>query len=481
VTLAELSPLSLPLLVLGAALLILLADIALPKRGGRHLGLLLATAFAGIFAASFFLDTNGSVFGGVWVGSDFTLFFARVFLLAGGLACLGSLDHVARHMPGRQGEYYLLLSSSVVGMMLLPGARDLILLVVCFELMGMPLYLLSAWSKTNDRVGRGKNAAEGAIKFYLVGAISSVFMLLGLGLVVGMSGSSSVSELGHMHHSALFDLGLLTLFGGMGFKIGVVPFHMWVPDTYESSPTPFVAFLSVAPKAAGFAALSVVFIAGFRVPTGSFVPLMLFLAATTMIVGNLFALRQDNAKRLLAYSGITQIGYMLLAFATGTRMGTAMLLFYLAGYTVTNIGAFMVVEAMASNGEGKDEISDFDGLYARSPALALCMLLFLLSLAGIPFAVGFWAKLYVFMAVWEAGHGALVFLGAVLAVVALFYYLRIARAMYMNEPKSQKRIETPLGVKLAIALCLAGVLGMGVYPAPFLEQAMLASRSLFGG
>jgi len=478
--LTELSPLLLPLLVLGAALLVLFADMALPKNGGRHLGLFMAIAFAAIFGASFFVDTAGNVFDGVWVGGDFTLFFDRVFLLAGALASLGSLDHVARHMPGRQGEYYLLLACSVFGMMLLPGARDLVLLVVCFELMGMPLYLLAAWSKTDDKVGRGKNASEAALKFYLVGAVSSVFLLLGLALVVGMSGTTSITALAHMRHSALFDLGLLTIFGGMGFKIGVVPFHMWVPDTYEGAPTPFVAFLSVAPKAAGFAALCVVFLVGFHVPSGSFIPLLLFLAATTMIVGNLFALRQENAKRLLAYSGIAQIGYMLLAFATGTRMGTGMLLFFLAGYTVTNIGAFMVVEAMASGDRGTDQIDDFDGLYARSPGLALAMLLFLLSLAGIPFAVGFWAKLYVFMAVWEAGHGMLVFLGAVLAVVALFYYLRIARAMYMNEPKDATPLETPLGVKLAILLCLAGVLGMGVYPAPFLEQAMLASRSLFG-
>ena len=478
--LTELSPLLLPLLVLGAALLVLFADMALPKNGGRHLGLFMAIAFAAIFGASFFVDTAGNVFDGVWVGGDFTLFFDRVFLLAGALASLGSLDHVARHMPGRQGEYYLLLAFSVLGMMLLPGARDLILLVVCFELMGMPLYLLAAWSKTDDKVGRGKNASEAALKFYLVGAVSSVFLLLGLALVVGMSGTTSITALAHMRHSALFDLGLLTIFGGMGFKIGVVPFHMWVPDTYEGAPTPFVAFLSVAPKAAGFAALCVVFLVGFHVPSGSFIPLLLFLAATTMIVGNLFALRQENAKRLLAYSGIAQIGYMLLAFATGTRMGTGMLLFFLAGYTVTNIGAFMVVEAMASGDRGTDQIDDFDGLYARAPGLALAMLLFLLSLAGIPFAVGFWAKLYVFMAVWEAGHGMLVFLGAVLAVVALFYYLRIARAMYMNEPKDATPLETPLGVKLAILLCLAGVLGMGVYPAPFLEQAMLASRSLFG-
>ena len=478
--LTELSPLLLPLLVLGAALLVLFADMALPKNGGRHLGLFMAIAFAAIFGASFFVDTAGNVFDGVWVGGDFTLFFDRVFLLAGALASLGSLDHVARHMPGRQGEYYLLLACSVFGMMLLPGARDLILLVVCFELMGMPLYLLAAWSKTDDKVGRGKNASEAALKFYLVGAVSSVFLLLGLALVVGMSGTTSITALAHMRHSALFDLGLLTIFGGMGFKIGVVPFHMWVPDTYDGAPTPFVAFLSVAPKAAGFAALCVVFLVGFHVPSGSFIPLLLFLAATTMIVGNLFALRQENAKRLLAYSGIAQIGYMLLAFATGTRMGTGMLLFFLAGYTVTNIGAFMVVEAMASGDRGTDQIDDFDGLYARSPGLALAMLLFLLSLAGIPFAVGFWAKLYVFMAVWEAGHGMLVFLGAVLAVVALFYYLRIARAMYMNEPKDATPLETPLGVKLAILLCLAGVLGMGVYPAPFLEQAMLASRSLFG-
>ncbi|NOY89954.1 MAG: NADH-quinone oxidoreductase subunit N [Deltaproteobacteria bacterium] len=479
-TLSELSPLSLPLLVLGAALIVLLADIALPKNGGRHLGLFMAAAFAAIFGASFFLDSSGRVFDGVWVGGDFTLFFDRVFLLAGTLACLGSLDHVARHMPGRQGEYYLLLAASVLGMMLLPGARDLILLVVCFELMGMPLYLLAGWAKTDDTRGRGKNAAEAALKFYLVGAVSSVFLLLGLALVVGMSGTTSIEALGHMRHSALFDLGLLTLFGGMGFKIGVVPFHMWVPDTYEGAPTPFVAFLSVAPKAAGFAALTVVFLAGFHVPSGSFMPLMLLLAATTMIVGNLFALRQESAKRLLAYSGITQVGYMLLAFATGTRLGTAMLLFYLLGYTVTNIGAFMVIEATASGDQGEDRVSDFDGLYARSPALALAMLLFLLSLAGIPFVVGFWAKLYVFIAAWEAGHGVLVFLGAVLAVVALFYYMRIARAMYMNEPKDTSPIKTPFGVKLAIAICLAGVVGMGAYPAPFLEQAMLASRSLFG-
>lgn len=474
-------PIALDLLLAAGCLLVFLADLVVARMPQKALGYLTATVLAAVFVTSFTVDTSGTAFAGAYVGGEWPLFLKRIFLAAGFLAALASVDHVGEGQPHRQGEYYVLLLVSILGMTLLPGARDLLLLVVCFEMMGIPLYILATYAKTEHVVGRDRNAPEAGLKLYLIGAASTAITLFGMSLVVGLSGSTSVAAIADTAPSPLFALGILMVLAGMGFKIGVAPFHMWVPDTYQGSSTPFVAFLSVAPKGAGLAALFTLFHLGFAEHSSTWTPALLGLTTLTLIVGNVMALPQTNIKRLLAYSGVAQIGYMLMAFVDGSAYGGAMMLFYIAAYTVANMGAFLVIEAVAasSGGEGDDDIQDLDGLYRRSPAMAFAMLLFLLSLAGIPFVAGFWAKLYVFMAAWQAGHTWLVLLGSLLAVVALFYYLQVARAMYMNEPKRGSRVRVKPALAIAIGMCLLAVIGMGVYPSPFIDGARAASAMFF--
>jgi NADH-quinone oxidoreductase subunit N len=446
-------------------------------RLGRANASLTVLILAAVLGASFAIDTSGSAIGGAYVGGAWPLLFKRIFLSAGIIATLGSSAHVDRCYPKRQGEYYLLLLFSLLGMTLLAGTQDLILLLVCFELMSLPLAILAAFDK-NDRDDGQLRTPEGALKFYLVGVTSTAITLLGISLLFGMAQTTNIAQLGAADPTPLSTLGMLMVLAGLGFKIGVVPFHMWVPDTYQGSGTPFVSLLSVAPKLAGFAVFSLLFLQGLSDWSHEWIPVIAALSLVTILVGNLLALPQRNVKRLLAFSGVAQIGYMLMAFASASTEGLGVLLFYAAGYTVTNMGAFLIVQALAAAG-GDDSIDSFDGLSQRSPGLALSMLLFLLSLAGIPFVVGFWGKLYVFIAAWHAGLGWLVVVGAVLAVVALFYYLQIARAMYIQPARERRPIALSRSLKLAIAICTAFVVGMGAWPNPFVVATSEAARHFF--
>lgn len=475
----DLRPLTLALMLLGATLLVFSVDLGLPHGKKRSVGVLTALCLAMAFAATFFVDVRGSAFGGVYVGTEWGLLFTRVALAAAALGTLGALDHVDRHFPARQGEYHLLVLFSVLGMILLPGARDLVLFVVCFELMGVPLSMLAAYGKTDGEGGTSRHAAEAGLKLYLVSAASTAITLFGLSFVFGMSGTTSLAGIAAAPSSPLFSVGVLMTIAGMAFKIGAVPFHFWVPDTYQGASTPFVAFLSVAPKATGFAALAaLVGIAFVREAETLHALLGLFVVAS-IVVGNLMALPQTDVKRMLAFSGIAQIGYVLMGLFPGTVLGVSALLFYVVGYVATNMGAFFVLEAVAPD-RASVTLTDLDGLWKRSPRLALAMLLFVLSLAGIPFVVGFWAKLYVFMAAYEAGQGWLVFFGALMAIVSLWYYLQIARAVFMHEPKGAPvRVRPALAA--AIALCLLGVVGMGLVPAPLIDGAARAAAALGEG
>jgi NADH-quinone oxidoreductase subunit N len=469
VSLADLLPLSLDLAVVAGILLTFLADLFSGPKPNRSIGVVAAATFAGALFSSYQMDLSGAAFGGVYVGDEWSLFFKRAFLLAGLLTTLGSMEHVAKRYPHRQGEYYLLLMASVLGMMLLPGARDLVFLLVAFELMGLPLFVLAAYAKTEDPNGVGKHGAEAALKLYLVGAVSAAITLFGLSFVYGMAGSTRIEAIAQTPLSPLFLLGVMLVLAGMAFKIGVVPFHMWVPDTYQGAPTPFVAFLSVAPKLAGFTALATLFHHGFSQARSEWQPVFLALSLVSMVLGNLLAVVQTDVKRLLAYSGIGHIGYMLMAFVSGAA-GTTMLLFYFVAYLVTNIGAFQVVEAVERE-TGSSNIAAFQGMWKRAPGLAFAMLVFLLSLAGIPFVVGFWAKLYVFIVAWQSGLYLFVILGAVLAVVGLFYYMQVARSMYMLPPERKERLGASPALALSLALCLIGVVAFGAWPRLVLDDA----------
>jgi len=477
---ADFGPIWTSLAVGGLILVVILLDSFLTSLTlKRAIGYVISGALFAIAAATFVVPPEGAAFFGVYQGDAWALLLQRLVLVSVAISTLGSIDHVRATTPRRQGEYYVLTLFSLLGMLLLTGARDLLFLVVSFELMGIPLFILAALQKQDLPGAKSRLPAEAAMKFFVVGVVSTPMALLGVSLLIGLSGTTDLAMIVRSPWSPLMQLGMVLILVGMGFKVGVVPFHMWVPDVYEASNTPFVAFLSTAPKVAGFAALARVFLLGLDAWSEHWVPAVLVLCATTLVLGNLWALSQRTTKRLLAYSGIGHVGYILLGFLTVDQFGTAMVLFYLVAYSFTNLGAFLVVEAVSKNGTGSDKLEDFSGLGRRAPWLALSMLLFLLSLAGIPFVVGFWAKLYVFVAAWRAGYAWLVLVGALLAVAALFYYMQLARAMYMEPPKTEEKVVVPPALTVAIVLALAGVVGFGVYPASVLDQAESAASAAF--
>jgi NADH-quinone oxidoreductase subunit N len=466
-------------LEVGLAVLILLVFVVgLSWRGPdkRQLGVLVAIGLAVLLWMAFRVEPGAVLFGGTFVQDELAIFAKRLFLLATILGVLASLSLRAPTFARRATEYYVAMLASLLGMLVLASARELILLFVAFELMSIPLYVISGFRK------REEESIEAALKFFLIGTVSSAFIVYGLSFVYGisrttdMAGVAAALQDGH----PLLILGLVLTLGGLGFKIAAFPFHMWVPDTYEAASTPFVAWLSVAPKAAGFVVMFRLYLEGVGGPVVLWVPVAAGLAAITIVAGNLMAIPQQNVKRLLAYSGIAHIGYMLVGFAAVSADGVAMMLFYLVAYLFGNMGAFFVVEAVAQS-DGSEAISAYKGLAQRSPVLSLCMLLFLLSLGGIPFVAGFWAKLLVFKAAAQSDQGLywLVLVGAILTVVALFYYLLVAKRMYIDAPERAQPVPVSPFLALSIFVCAAGVVGVGVYPKPLVMAALRAASGLF--
>jgi NADH-quinone oxidoreductase subunit N len=458
-----------------SALLLLVFVAGLLARGEDRRGIA-ALATGGVLVlslGSLFVAPAGPALGGMFVQDGLALFAKRLFLTATFIGLLAGLSLPDRVFARRATEYHLLLLASLLGMLVLASARDLILLFVAFELMSIPLYVLAGFLK------RDATAVEASLKFFLVGSVSSAAMAYGLSFVYGATGTTDLAKIaGASQAGPLLTLGLVLALVGFAFKIAAFPFHMWVPDTYEAASTPFVAWLSVAPKAAGFVALFRVYFEGGDERAVVWVPVAALLATVTMLAGNLMALPQQNTKRLLAYSGIAQIGYMLVGVAAASASGTAMVLFYLVAYVFGNMGAFLVVEALA-RAEGSEATSAFRGLAQRSPLLALAMLLFLLSLGGIPFVAGFWAKLYVFWAAAERGLYWLVLLGAILTVVALFYYLLVAKRMYIEAPERLDRVPVALSLAISVTLCALGVVVLGVYPRGVVMAALRVAAPLF--
>ena len=483
---------SMPLFIEGAlfalAVLVLLLGVVGGRSGaapdgpgdeGRtgHANLVGWVTLAGLLAIlglTFLAKEGLSLLRESFVQDGLSLFAKRLFLGSAALSVLASLTVQHHTFNRRAAEYHFALVVSVLGMSILASARDLILLFVAFELMSIPLFLLTGFLK------RDAVAPEAALKFFLVGTASSAVIVYGMSFMYGATGTTALAAIpqamadGH----PLLMLGMSLLLAGLGFKIAAFPFHMWAPDTYEAASTPFVAWLSVAPKAAGFVAIIRLYIEGVGSTALLWLPAIAVLAGMTIVTGNLMAIPQRNIKRMLAYSGIAHIGYMLVGLAALSSSGVAMMLFYLVAYTFGNMGAFLVVEAVARS-EQSDGIDAFRGLAQRSPLLALAMLIFLLSLGGIPFVAGFWAKLYVFWAAVERGMYGLVFLGAVLTVVALYYYLLVARRMYIEAPTRREPVPIPTLLGVAIGVCVLGVVGIGVYPGPWVDAAMRAASTLF--
>jgi NADH-quinone oxidoreductase subunit N len=459
------------LLALGVVVLGWHLTVGLGPRASRATGkgehVIAGVGLAGLLAWSFRLPADVA-FTDALVQDAFALFVKQVLLAAGLLTVVATHPYADRRgWAGRSGEFLVLLFFAMIGGMALVSAQEFLTLFVAFELLSLPLYSLVAIEKSRAA------SPEGALKMYLFGSVSSAVLLLGLGMLFAATGTTFWTEVATgVDHGSLMGLGMLLLLVGFGFKVAMFPFYLWVPDTYQAAPTPLVAFLSVAPKAAGMAALFRLHFEVFSLHAPAVTDWLAVLAAATMIAGNLLALPQTDLKRLLAYSGVAQIGYVLLALAAGSSFGAAMALFFFVAYLFSNMGAFLSVAAVESAG-GEPPLHGVRNLIRRSPVLAAAFLTFLLSLGGIPFVLGFWGKMYVFLAAARSGLWGLVFLGAVLAVVALYYYLNVARWMFIVA-EDGPRISVPTTILVAVLACALVVIGGGIVPRLFVEPALRA-------
>lgn len=427
-----------------------------------------------------------STFEGSFVVSDYAVVFKVVFLVAL-LAILGVSWRYFAEGRYFQGEYYFLLLISFLGMLVMPSARDLLVLFVALETVSVPGFVLAGMRK------RDLYSSEAAIKFFLIGVISVALMLFGMSLVYGATGTIDLAgiatALTEVERTPLLLAAVLLVLVGFGFKVSAVPFHFWAPDTYAGAPMPVAAMLAVASKAAGFAGLvSVTFIA-FLPLADAWAPALGVLAILTMTLGNLIALQQRDVVRLLAYSSVAQAGYMLVPFGVArfgadavNEQAVQSVVIYLAAYAVMNIGAFGVAIAV-NRKTGERALSDYAGLGARSPVLAFALTTFLLSLAGIPPTVGFWAKFTIFQSAAQAGTVfAYVLAAAVVvnSVIAMFYYLRVGASLWMGEPKpSAPALQPGLNLSAVVMGLTVATIVLGILPGLITTQT--ATVSLAGG
>ncbi len=461
--------------LVGTIVVLLLVDVA---SGDRAKWAMSSVAGIGLLASLLPLLTlavNGhdrSMFGGAYVVDNFALLMKAVFIVAGYLTVLLSTNHVAEG-DYWEGEYYLLLVSSVFGMTFIASARDLISLFVALEMLSIPAYLLAGWRK------RELTGNEAGLKYYLMGVFASAVMLYGMSLIYGGTNTTVLAQIGarmngSFGNSPVAALGIVFVLVGFAFKVSAVPFHNWAPDTYEGAPTPVTAFLSVASKAAGFVAmLELIFIA-FYGRDDVFGPMIWILAALTMTVGNLIALRQTNVVRLLAYSSVAQAGFMLAPLAVAGHSGAVgrdaliAVISYLVIYTAMNMGAFGVVLAVSKKTRS-GEINSWSGLVQYAPGLAVSMAMFLFALAGIPPLGGWFAKFQVFKAVLGTGTFSGAALGVVVAVnsvIALFYYANLVRIMFMEDAPDGDLtpVKVPVAITAAIAIAVVSTLVIGFAP-----------------
>ena len=460
-----------PVLVLtGTLVVVLLVDLFTEEDGKWALASLTGIGLLATLVPVLTLAIDGqdrAMFGGAYAVDDFALVFTALFAVSGYLVVLLSTNYVAEG-DYHEGEYYFLLLSSLIGMVVMASARDLITMFVALELLSIPAYLLAGWRK------RDLKGNEASIKYYLMGVFASAVMLYGMSLLYGLTGTTQIAEIGNQLADGVTEpvltLAIVLTLIGFAFKVSAVPFHTWAPDTYEGAPTPITSFLAVASKAAGFVALMILVFVGFR---GQGDVTQWFFAAgaiVTMTVGNLIALRQTNAVRMLAYSGIAQAGYMLAPLAVPGDPATSLtaIVVYLIIYAAMNLGAFAVVIAVARKTRSA-EIKSFGGLFEYAPGLAVTMTIFLFSLAGIPPLAGWVGKFLIFRAVLEGTSTTGIILAVAIAVnsvIALYYYANVAREMWMNPvpDEDRARIKVPVSLVAAITITVVATVAWGIVP-----------------
>ena len=427
----------------------------------------------GLWRQQEYMALNGltqiSGFHGSVTIDGFGIFYNWIFVVAALIVAIVSYKYL--EITGEHhGEYYGLILFAQSGMYFLAVGTDLVTLFIGLELMALSFYVMVGFLRGDKR------SNEAAIKYLLLGAFSSGFLVYGFSIMYGLAGSTKLSDVTEAialrpAWDPMVFLALATVSVGLLFKISAVPFHMWAPDAYEGAPTTVTAYLAVASKAAGIAFLLRIFLGPLAAARTIWEPLLSVIAVATLTIGNLAAINQTNIKRLLAYSSISHAGYMLLGLIAGNETGIKGVAVYMMVYTFMNLGAFLVIVALRRAdiiGEGLDDIA---GLMQKSPGYAMLMLIFLLSLAGIPPTAGFLGKYYIFLSLIETGHYVLAVIGTLYAVVALYYYFKIVRSMFARESTERAPLASSFGLRVALAVSGVLTLVIGIYPEPFLRLA----------
>jgi NADH-quinone oxidoreductase subunit N len=463
-TWAQLQP-ALPEIYLTAAICVLLmADVFFgdTRKGFTPTFTLVLLAGGALITAMYAnVDQRIVLFGDSYVADPLAVFLKLFGFLTIALALLYSREYLERRGVNR-GEYYVLALTALLGIFVLCSANSLLTVYIGIELMSLSLYAMVAFDRDNG------TSAESAMKYFLLGAIASGMLLYGMSLIYGLSGTLKLDDLASIaagEPSLGIILGLVFLVIGVAFKFGAVPFHMWVPDVYHGAPTGVTLFLSTVPKIASFAFAFRLLAHGMGPVGDAWQDMLAPLAVLSMVFGNVVAIAQTNLKRMLAYSAIGNVGFILLGFVAGTAAGYEAALYYTVVYVLMTLGSFGVLTLAARQGFESDELDHFKGLHKRDPLLALCMMFLMFSTAGIPPFVGFWAKFNIFQALWLSGHVWLIIIGAVASVIGVFYYLRVVKLMYFDAPgELPSGPSTSLGPRLVLALNALAVLALGIVP-----------------
>jgi NADH-quinone oxidoreductase subunit N len=445
------------LLLIAAALLVLIAEIFWSPDKKSSLSLLSILLLGIITIVGFLPSPAGTLFGGMYVSSGTRLLMKNILNLGALLVFIQSVTWLKKEENSEKiSEYFLLLISTLVGMNFMISAGHFLIFYIGIELATIPIAALAAFDRYRNK------SAEAGIKLILSSALSSGILLYGLSMIYGTTGSLYFSEVVSLfHNSSLQVLGFIFFFAGMAFKISIVPFHLWTADVYEGSPINITSYLSVISKGAAVFILMIILFTVFPAILITWQKTIFVTSVLTMTIGNLFAIRQQNLKRFLAFSSISQAGYILLGLIGGNQLGMASVIYYILVYIFSNLGAFGVVTAI-SNATGKEDINDYNGLYHTNPKLSLIMTLALFSLAGIPPVAGFFGKFFLFTAAAQKGFYLLVFIAVLNTIISLFYYLLVVKAMFIN--KSENPVGTfksDFSTKFALGICVAGIVVTG--------------------
>lgn len=457
--------LMLPEIVLaGLAVIILLIDVFTGIRGSKpYLGIFSLIALAASLILLHMDDSIGNI-DSAFMLDPFSILFKTIILIGTALVILLSMHYLRQHPQVYQGEFYYLMLFAAAGAMVMVSSADLITLYIGLEILSIASYCLAGFRKSHVK------SSEAAMKYVILGGVSSAFILYGMSFVYGLTGSTSLPVIGYqmtdmyLNFSALTLMSLLFMVVGFGFKISSVPFHMWAPDVYEGAPTPVTAFIAVISKVAAFAMMLRLLSFGYSGVFGQWYVYIAILAAMTMIVGNIAALTQNNVKRLMAYSGIAQAGYLLVPVAAAITWDFAFsqIFFYACAYLLMNLGVFAVITVVTEDAKS-EAIASFAGLHQRSPFLAFSMSVFLLSLAGLPVTAGFFGKFYIFLGVMTRGMYWLAAVMALTSICSFYYYFSIIKQMYM-QPTYRETLKAPASLSVVVWFCLLGTLVLGVMP-----------------